>query len=117
MKTTTLLVLLLLFTSYGNAQTENEGVKYFAQCMVNITDLEMFRSIESNIRLNPNVEVVRLDWETKRAFVLTKNLSSFTDADFQAWFGGNTINISCIQTGVYGVDEIAKYPFANCSNN
>jgi hypothetical protein len=79
-------------------------------------DEEMFRSIEANIRLNPNVEVVRLDWETKRAFVLTKNLTSFTDADFEAWFGSNTINISCVQTGVYGVDEIARYPFTNCSN-
>jgi hypothetical protein len=116
MKTTILLVLLFFFTGTGNAQTEEGGVKYFAQCMVNIMDEEMFRSIEANIRLNPNVEVVRLDWETKRAFVLTKNLTSFTDADFEAWFGSNTINISCVQTGVYGVDEIARYPFTNCSN-
>ncbi len=117
MKTTIFLVLLLAFSGTSNAQTEDGGAKYFAQCMVNITDEEMFRSIESNIRLNPNVEVVRLDWETKRAFVLTTNLNSFTDADFEAWFGSNTINISCVQTGVYGVDEIAKYPFTNCSNN
>ena len=117
MKTTIILVLLLFFSGISNAQTEGEGAKYFAQCMVNIMDEEMFRSVESNIRLNPNVEVVRLDWETKRAFVLTKSLDSFTDADFEAWFGSHTINISCIQTGVYGVDEIARYPFTNCSNN
>lgn len=115
MKTTTLIVLLLLFSGNSMAQ-EEAGTRFFAQCMVNMTDQEMFHSVEENIRLNPNVEVVRLDWETKRAFVLTKNLTSFTDADFEAWFGTNTIHISCVQTGIYGVDEMAKYPFTNCSN-
>ena len=113
---TAILFVLLLFSGISNAQTQEGGVKYFAQCMVNINDEEMFRSIEDNLRLNPNIAVVRLDWNTKRAFVLTNNLESFTDQDFQAWFGSNTISISCIQTGVYGVDEIAKYPFTNCSN-
>lgn len=84
--------------------------------MVNITDETNFRILEDNIRQNPNVAVVRLDWVTKRAFVLTNNLEQFTEADFTSMFGVASNHISCIQTGVYGVDEIAKYPFVNCPN-
>lgn len=115
MKTTTLLLLFFLFAGRGLAQ-ESAGTKYFAQCMVNITDETNFRILEDNLRQNPNVAVVRLDWVTKRAFVLTNNLEHLTESDFASWFGVASSHISCIQTGVYGVDEIAKYPFANCSN-
>lgn len=115
MKTTTLILFFAMFLGTGTAQ-ETESLKFFGQCMVNITDEQMFRELETELRANPFIEVARLDWNTKRAFILTKNLDAFNDVTFTAWFGGNAMSITCIQTGVYGVDQMKPYPFENCQN-
>lgn len=115
MKTITLFFLFFFLAGRGIAQEGTEP-KFFAQCLVNLDDETAFRQLEESIRQNPYASVVRLDWVTKRAFVITKDLTQFNEQDFLSWFGASAINVTCVQTGVYGVDEIAKYPFTNCSN-
>lgn len=116
MKATKTLILLFFFLAGRGFAQEGTEPKFFAQCMVNITDETSFRELEESIRQNPYASVVRLDWVTKRAFIITKDLTQFNEQDFLSWFGESAANISCVQTGVFGVDEIAKYPFTNCSN-
>lgn len=115
MKTSILTLLFFFLAGKGLSQEVTEP-KFFAQCMVNITDETAFRELETSMRQNPYASVVRLDWVTKRAFVITKDLTQFSEQDFLSWFGASAVNVTCVQTGVYGVDEIAKYPFTNCSN-
>lgn len=98
-------------------ETVSASPKYFAQCMLSIEDETEFRALEENLRSNPHVAVVRLDWYSKRAFLLTKELNTFSDADFTAWLGEYAADASCIQVGVHGVDQINPYPFTNCDNN
>lgn len=116
MKRLLLLVCLLCISFAGKSQTTEAGPKYFAQCMLDIEDEATFTNLESELRLNPYVQVVRLDWISKRAFLLTKDLSTFSIEQFRSWLGENATNASCIQVGLHGVDPVNPYPFTNCEN-
>lgn len=116
------LILIVLMIIGANLTTEAQEIvpvqpKYFAQCMLSIEDETAFRTLEENLRANPNVSIVRLDWYSKRAFLLTKELTAFSQSDFTAWLGEYADDASCIQVGVHGVDQVNPYPFTNCDNN
>lgn len=116
------LILIVLMIIGANLTTEAQEVvpvqpKYFAQCMLSIEDETEFRTLEQNLRANPNVSIVRLDWYSKRAFLLTKEMTTFSQSDFTAWLGEYADDASCIQVGVHGVDQVNPYPFTNCDNN
>lgn len=106
----------LMFGSL-NAQEESlEVTTLFAQSLFNIENEEAMRSLELELRQHPNINVVRLDWNTQRAFILTQGIESLTIEDFKSWFGIYSSTVNCVQIGVYGIDAIDKYPFTNCSN-
>lgn len=113
-----LLVIVALFglTLTTRAQNTAEGSVYFAQCMINMDDQTAFTQLEQALRDNPYVKVVRLDWISKRAFLLTKDLDSFTKEQFTSWLGEHSETATCIQIGLYTVDPINPYPFTNCEN-
>ncbi len=113
---TLLLLVCLVFVSFASKAQTTEGPKYFAQCMLDIDDQTTFQNLESELRLNPYVQVVRLDWISKRAFLLTKDLSSFSIEQFRSWLGEHATNASCIQVGLHGTDPVNPYPFTNCEN-
>ena len=119
MKNLIIVVLMIVGTNLGSyaQETVSPSPKYFAQCMLSIEDETAFRTLEENLRANPNVSIVRLDWYSKRAFLLTKELSTFAESDFSAWLGENADDATCIQVGVHGVDQVNPYPFTNCDNN
>jgi len=111
------LVICLLGLSMGaKAQTSTEGPHYFAQCMLNIEDQQVFSDLEASLRSNPYVSVARLDWNTHRAFLITKDLTSFSREQFESWLGASASNASCIQVGLHGTDVVNPYPFTNCEN-
>lgn len=116
-----LIIIVWLMIGSGFTSFAQEGVqaapKYFAQCMLSIEDETEFRTLEENLRANPNVSIVRLDWYSKRAFLLTKEINTFSESDFSAWLGEYADDASCIQVGVHGVDQVNPYPFTNCDNN
>lgn len=89
---------------------------FFAQCKLDIEDRTTFINLEQEMRLNPYIKLVRLDWNTKRAFLLTKDISSFTEDQLLSWLSTQSATARCIQIGLHGTDQIASYPFANCEN-
>lgn len=107
----------ILFSSFlGFSQsTEVSTTTFFGQCMVEVQNQEEMKMLENQLKLNPYVKTVRLDYNTQRAFILTKNIDSLNEVDFTSWFSQYSSKVRCIQIGVYGVDEIATFPFENCS--
>lgn len=83
--------------------------------MVEVQNQEDMKILENQLKLNPNIKVVRLDYTNQRAFILTKNIESLNEIDFKLWFGHYSSFIRCVQIGVYGVDEIGVFPFENCT--
>lgn len=112
-----LLGIIVLFCSFfGISQSSPASTTtLFGQCMVEVQNQEDIKSLEDQLRLNPYVKVVRIDYTTQRAFILTKNIESLTEIDFKSWFNQYSSFVKCVQIGVYGVDEIDLYPFENCS--
>lgn len=119
MRNLIIIVMMMAGSNFFAAAQEGQQAppKYFAQCMLAIEDETLFRSLEETLRNNPHVAVVRLDWYSKRAFLLTKELNSFSETDFSTWLGEFADEASCIQVGLHGVDQINPYPFTNCDNN
>lgn len=108
---------LSFFSKAQTTQTGDTGPKYFAQCMLNIEDENIFHQLEADLRANPYVSVARLDWISKRAFVLTKDLSFFSREQFESWLGEQAAQATCVQVGLHGVDPVNPYPFTNCEND
>jgi len=116
MKYLLVILTLLGLTLTARAQNTAEEPVYFAQCMINMDDQTAFTQLEQSLRDNPYVKVVRLDWISKRAFLLTKELDSFSKEQFTSWLGEHSGTATCIQVGLYTVDPINPYPFTNCEN-
>lgn len=112
-----LLGILIFFCSFfGLSQTsEVTSTTLFGQCMIEVQNQDDMKTLENQLKTNPYVKVVRLDYTTQRAFILTKNIESLSDVDFKSWFSQYSSYVRCVQIGVYGVDEIDVYPFENCT--
>ncbi len=112
-----LLGMIILFGSFfGFSQsTQESSTTLFGQCMVEVQNQEEMKTLEDQLKLNPYVKTVRLDYTTQRAFILTKNIESLNEVDFTSWFSQYSSKVRCIQIGVYGVDTIATFPFENCT--
>ena len=115
-----LLFCLLLMVSTSVAfgqQTGNQSTaKYFGQCLFSITDNAELEALQTEMRENDNLEMVRLDHNTQRALIITHGLSGLTEEEFTSWFGTYGVSVHCVQIGVYGVDSMNPYPFTNCQN-
>lgn len=110
------LTLFLLASFYGITQTSKSEVVLFGQCIFNIQDETVMDSLQKEIASIPYVEMVRLDYLTQRAFIITKNTESLSQEEFKSWFGNFESTIQCIQIGVRGIDPMDTYPFKNCKN-
>lgn len=95
---------------------EESNTTLFAQCLFVIDDESEMLIVEEELRSHPNAKLVRLDFNTKRAFILTKNIESLSKDEFSSWFGDAQSTISCIQIGINGIDKIKRYPFENCED-
>ena len=104
-----------LSASFAQNQAQNyTDTRLFAQCMFDISDQSEMEALQNEIYNNPNIEMVRLDYHTQRALIITANLEELSEADFISWFGAHSSTIYCTQIGVYGVDVMNPYPFTNC---
>lgn len=110
------LFLFLIGSLNGFTQTSNTEVALFGQCLFEIQDEKVLDSLQREIALIPYVEMVRLDYLTQRAFIITKNTESLSPEEFTSWFGNYESTIHCIQIGVRGIDPMDTYPFKNCKN-
>ncbi|MDR0801756.1 hypothetical protein [Fluviicola sp.] len=120
MKTLLLSFAFVVSSFFGSAQTGNNQANtpaFFAQCMVNVTNQAELTTLENQLRVIPYVHVVRVDIPTHRLFLITKDISSFTETEFASWMGTYSSAYSCLQIGLQGVDPVNPYPFTNCSEN
>lgn len=105
----------LFGVSLGYTQTSSHPT-LFAQCKIDIENEQEMRDLQTQMRQNPEAKIVRLDWNTQRAFILTQGIDTLSDAEFKNWFGIYSNKVHCIQIGVHGVDPINPYPFQNCQD-
>lgn len=108
----------LFLNMKGNAQNHQSSseVTLFAQAIFSIESQDVLTQLEQEMKLNPYIKLVRLDWHTQRLFLLTKEISGLTEVELLSWFNGYVDTINCVQIGVQGIDQITKYPFTNCEN-
>jgi hypothetical protein len=113
------LILLLLCSHFGQSQTTSSvsDTHFFAQCKLTMSNQAAFDSLQLDLASNPYVSVVRVDFYSKRLFLLTKNITSYTEPQFLSWLGAYMTNATCIQIGVHGVDAVKPYPFTDCETN
>lgn len=108
----------VLGVSFGQstqASAPQSEVRLFAQSMFSISTQAELDLLTNAIYTNHSeVEMVRLDLISQRAFVVTTGLQSLSESDFISWFEGHANSVSCVQIGVYGVDAMNPFPFTNC---
>ncbi|MDD2983295.1 MAG: hypothetical protein PHQ74_07900 [Crocinitomicaceae bacterium] len=111
-----LFLLIFAFSTQIGFSQSTQSPQFFAQCLVDITTTQQADELTLSLRSNPFVAVARVDWPTKRIFILTKDITSFTEVNFNSWLGTYASSASCIQVGLHGVDVVNPYPFINCNN-
>ncbi len=113
MKTILLFFFFIVF-SFGTISMQETDSVFFVQCYFDIPDKMELLDLEGRMRENPNIKIVRLDYNTQRAFILTKKIENIDNQTVISWFEeyGNTV--FCINKGVYGVDKMKQYPFEGC---
>lgn len=105
------LIIILLISGLSFGQTNKQFIQSLLTTELStqeIRDLDLF------VRSQPEVEVCRIDIPTKRIFVLSKHDENISLSKFTSWINAKQASFSCFYTGVYGLDEIRKYPFENC---
>lgn len=111
-----LLIISLWMINFGFSQIQNDNkeINFFAQCILEINSNEDFNSLDAKIKENPNITTVRLDWNTKQLFLITKNMESFSEEIFLSWLMEYSEASKCINIGLLGVDPFVIYPNSNC---
>lgn len=107
-------LLFFLALSQVNAQQVQQEVTLFAQCMIDLNNQNELTDLEAEMKNNPYIKIVRLDYNTKRVFVLTKGIDELTEDQFSSWFNAYSSIVRCIQIGTFGVDTIKPFPFEGC---
>lgn len=97
-----------------SAQTNESQVNLFGQCMIEIATAEEMKTLELEMKSNPYIKVVRLDYNTQRAFILTKGIDQLSEDQFGSWFSNYANKVRCIQIGRHGIDQVKPYPFEGC---
>ena len=106
---------MIISIQFGYSQTA-QTPNFFAQCLLDISTDEQADELSTILRENPYVQVARVDWPTKRVFILTKDISHFTETNFNSWLGVFSSSATCIQIGLHGTDRVNPYPFTNCND-
>ncbi len=104
----------IFFISLSFQVLSQTGRQYFGQAMIDTKDETLINEIQSQIRKNPSVKVVRIDPLSHQVFLITNELMSWSENDFISIFGENSSKLNCLFIGVYGKDQIRKFPFKDC---
>lgn len=111
----TVLTLFVLFSFISFSQLNpSQPVMLFGQGMIEVADIASAQALEAELRNHPNVKIVRIDYNSQRALVFTKDIQSLTEEQFASWFGLYSDKLRCIQVGTHGVDQMNAFPFENC---
>lgn len=98
--------------------TSQVDIRLFAQCMFSVsTQLELDELTVEFYNSHSEIEMVRFDMNTQRAFIITTGISELSKSDFISWFEEYSGTVNCVQIGVYGIDVMNPYPFTDCQND
>lgn len=114
-----LLIAIIVFSTpnlFSQVETDKSEINLFAQGILQMESDQEIIDLEREMRMNPSLQVVRLDRTSKRFFLLTLGLEELSEEDLRSWFGEFSDHVECIQIGVHGVDAVNSFPFANCPN-
>ena len=114
MKNLLLGIFLLFITTNTFSQTSNSETVLFAQSMIQVDNAEEMMALETEMRSNPYIKVIRLDYNTQRCFILTQNLDELSEENFISWFNQYSDKVRCIQIGRQGIYVVKPYPFEGC---
>ena len=95
--------------------TQND-LSLFAQGLFSISTKVEMETLENELKEMSYTRIVRLDWNTQRFFILTKDISDLTELELRSWFQEYGGDLNCIQIGIHGLDEMNTYPFTNCNS-
>jgi hypothetical protein len=109
-------LLFLLTVSNVSAQQVQPEATLFAQCMIDLNNQTELAELEVEMKNNPYIKNVRLDYNTKRVFVLTKGIDQLNEGQFISWFNSHSALVRCVQIGTFGVDTVKPFPFEGCEN-
>lgn len=103
------------FSQIGSNQSENSSNKsFFAQCLINNLTDENVDELKARLNLYTELKTIRINVEEKRLFIITNPIETLTNSILTGWIGDFSNTISCIEIGVWGVDQVSTFPFANC---
>ncbi len=112
-----LLFCISIFLSIECFSQESNGTQYFVQGMIYSEDTDRIEELVNELRLNPNIFVVRYDNITKGILVVTQHVNlSLTKEVFQTWLTDNSDLVSCIRVGMQSIDSHYPFPLTNCEN-
>lgn len=105
---------IIFFISLSFQVLSQSGKQYFGQAMIDLKQEKTISTIQLEVRKNPNVKVVRIDHLTGQILIITNNIDTWSENEFISIFGDYSSKLNCVFIGVYGVDQLKKYPFKDC---
>ena len=105
---------IVFFLSLSIQVFSQSGQQFFGQAMIDINDKNVITTLQDELRKNPKVKVVRIDALSRQIFLITNELDSWNSTDFISMFGENSSKLNCVYVGIYGKDQIKKFPFSDC---
>lgn len=103
------------FSQIGSNQSEISSNKsFFAQCLINNLTDENVDELKERLNLYTELKTIRINVEEKRLFIITNPIEIVNNSILLGWIGDFSDTISCIEIGVWGVDQVSTFPFANC---
>lgn len=96
------------FYSQNLHLTESQE-KFFVQVVLVDSENSIFTEIETELRNNPYVYMVRFDKITNGLFVVTKDIQVLTRLVFESWMGDHESLIKCYRDGIHGTDTVLPF--------
>jgi len=103
----TFVFFVLAIASYGQK-------RFFAQAALTTRSKDTLSLIESQLKKNPSVLVVRVDPLNYTVLIFTNEMEAFSLDRFLQILGEFTSLINCARVGEMHKDKIEAFPFRNC---
>lgn len=120
MKIITLFLFFSIFVNVSFSQTENNHQEhssdksFFTQCLINNLTEDNVDELKTRLSLYTELKTIRINVEEKRLFIITNPIETLNNSILLGWIGDFSNAVSCIEIGVWGVDEVSTFPFSNC---
>ena len=97
----------LAFSGFGQK-------RFFGQAALTTHSKEVLSQVESQLKQDSSVLVVRIDPLNFTVLIFSNEMESMTLERFKTMFGSFSNLISCARVGEMQKDKIEAFPFRNC---